>query len=142
MADFTFWQKWLLVLGVFIVVFGIGMALLNNTPVFELLDNQINPVFWNQEPLPQPTEAFQNFIYGVLGATMAGWGVFIAFIAHHPFREKAQWAWNCLLVGMLIWYLVDTLISLNAQVYFNATFNTILLVLVGLPLAFSRKHFV
>ncbi len=140
-TNFTFWQRWLFLLGIVVAAFGIGMALLNGTAVFDLLDKQINPVFWDQEPLPEPAEAFQGFIYGVLGATMAGWGVFIAFIAHHPFRKRERWAWNCLLAGMLLWYVVDTLISINAQVYFNAAFNTILLVLVGLPLVFSRKHF-
>ncbi len=140
-TNFTFWQRWLFLLGIVVAAFGIGMALLNGTAVFDLLDKQINPVFWDQEPLPEPAEAFQGFIYGVLGATMAGWGVFIAFIAHHPFRKRERWAWNCLLAGMLVWYIVDTLISINAQVYFNAAFNTALLLLVGLPLVFSRKHF-
>ena len=80
-------------------------------------------------------------MYGVLGATLAGWGVFVAFIAHYSFKKKEKWAWNCILAGPLLWFVVDTAISLNFKVYFNAAFNTALFAAVVLPLWFSRKHF-
>ncbi|MFQ5811867.1 MAG: hypothetical protein ACE5I2_01535 [Anaerolineae bacterium] len=70
-----------------------------------------------------------------------GWGIFMVFIAHYPFKHREQWSWNCLAAGLLVWYLVDTAISLYFKVYFNAAFNTVLLILSMLPLACTRRHF-
>jgi len=142
MHKFSFWQRWLLVVGLVIAAFGMVMALFNGTIVFELFNGQIDPVFWGAGDMPEAATRFRQWVYGAWGATVAGWGIFIAFIAHYPFRHKEKWSWNCLAVGLLVWYLVDTAISLYFKVYFNAVFNTLLLILVALPLAFTRKHFV
>ncbi len=72
---------------------------------------------------------------------MAGWGVFVTFIAHVPFKRKEKWAWTCLLTGVLVWFCLDTAISLQFRVYFNVVFNTAFLVAALVPLGFSRKDF-
>ena len=140
--SFTFWLRWLVVLSVVIVAFGLGLAFLNDTPLFDLFHQQVDPVFWGDQPLPPAMLDFRGWAYGVLGATMAGWGVFFVFLAWIPFRRKERWSWNCFALGLLVWYVSDTLISLASGVIFNAVFNTLILVLVGLPLIFTRKVFV
>lgn len=141
MGKFVFWQRWLFVVSIIIFIFGMMMALFNGTAIFRLFDNQINPVFWGVKNVDEHTGDFTRWIYGVLGATMAGWGIFIGFIARYPFRKKEKWASDCLLLVTLIWFLVDTGISLYFKVYFNAIFNTILLVMMFPPLLFTRKYF-
>ena len=117
------------------------MALLSGSPLFDLFNRQIDPAFWGAGAVGDGAKEFQKWIYGVWGATIAGWGIFLAFIAHYPFAKKEKWAWNCLVLGLLVWFILDTLISLNYRVYFNAVFNTGLLILAGLPIVFTRKHF-
>jgi len=141
MNTFKFWQRWLLVLSIVIVLFGLGMALLNNTPIFDILNHQIDPVFWDDQPIPSQAIAFRSWVYGVSGAVMAGWGVFFIFLAHFPFQRKEKWAWYCLLVGTLVWYVPDTFISLASGVILNAIINTALLALLILPLLFTHKAF-
>ncbi|MBN1313164.1 MAG: hypothetical protein JXB30_17275 [Anaerolineae bacterium] len=141
MKRFIFWQRWLLVLSIVIIIFGLVMSLLSSTAVFDLLNNQVNPVFWNAQPIPEQALAFRSWIYGVTGAAMAGWGVFFAFLAHYPFRRREKWAWTCILLGVLIWYVPDTIISLASGVVFNAIFNTSLLAAVALPLLMTYKDF-
>ena len=142
MEHFGFWQRWLFIAGLIIIIFGLLMAFLNQTRPFDLLfNNQINPIFWGVRAVPEEVVVFQSWIYGVLGATVAGWGVFLAFIAHYPFKNKERWAWNCVALGMLLWFTVDTAISLYFGVIFNALFNTILLIAVLLPLILSRRAF-
>lgn len=142
MSRFLFWQKWLLALGGVIVVFGLALAVFNQTPLFDALFNrQINPVFWADNAVTPQIRAFQQWVYGVLGATMAGWGVFIVFIAREPFRRRERWAWNCLAVGIGLWFVVDTTLSIAANVIFNAAFNSLLLVLIALPLIATRSYF-
>jgi hypothetical protein len=46
-----------------------------------------------------------------------------------------------MVAGLLLWYLIDTPISLYFGVVFNAVFNTILLALMVPPLVFTRRHF-
>lgn len=142
MKEFSFWQRWLFAVGALLTVFGIVMAFFSGTAVFELFNSQVDPVFWRTEDIADNARRFQQWIYGVLGATVAGWGVFVTFVAHYPFRKKEKWSWDCLVVGLLLWYLTHTAISLNFKVYFNAVFNTVLLVLVMLPVIFTRRYFV
>lgn len=141
MKSFLFWQRWLFVFSLIVVIFGLGMALLNRTPLFAVFDSQVNPVFWEDGLLPSGVNEFLGWAYGVLGATMAGWGIFLAYIAHFPFRNREQWAWNAFSLGLSLWYLIDTAISLYFGVVFNALFNTAILVLAALPLFFTRGEF-
>jgi hypothetical protein len=139
--QFAFWQRWLMGVGVIIVAFGLFMAFFNQTPVFNLFNRQVNPVFWGTGMAPVEAGRFQNWAYGVLGATMAGWGVFFLFLAGQAFRRRERWAWNAILAGVLLWFVVDEYISVASGVYFNAAFNLVIVVLIGLPLIFTRRLF-
>ena len=139
--SFAFWQRWLLAVSVVVVVFGLFMALLNATSLFDLFHQQIDPVFWGDQPLPAAALAFRGWAYGVMGSVMAGWGVFFVFLTRVAFPRKERWLWYCLVLGVLVWYVPDTLISLGFGAIFNAAFNTIVLILLALPLSFTRREF-
>lgn len=141
MANFSFWQKWLFVVGIVVSVFGVMMSLLSGTPLFDLFNRQIDPAFWSIRTVSDSVQQFQKWIYGVWGATIAGWGIFLAFIAHYPFAKKERWSWKCTIAGLLIWFVLDTSLSLVYQVYFNVAFNVGLFVLAMVPLVFTRKEF-
>jgi hypothetical protein len=141
MKQFLFWQRWLFVFSLIVVLFGLGMALLNRTSLFAIFDSQVNPAFWRANLLPAGVSSFQGWSYGVLGATMAGWGVFLAFIVRYPFQNRERWSWNALLIGLSLWYVTDTAISLHFDVVFNALFNTVIFILAALPLFFTRQEF-
>lgn len=142
MSNFTFWQRWLLVVGIAITVFGILMAILSGTPLFDLFNRQIDPAFWGAGAVGDSVKRFQQWIYGVWGATVAGWGIFLTFLARYAFAKKERWAWNCMVLGLLVWFVLDTTLSLFHQVYFNVAFNGGLLILAMLPMVFTRKEFV
>lgn len=141
MNTFRFWQRWLSIFSWAVVIFGVGMALLNRTPLFALFDAQVNPAFWSQNPVPIGVDEFQGWIYGIFGAAMAGWGVFLVFLTRYPFQHKQRWSWMCFLLGLLLWYILDTGISLYFGVVFNAIFNTAIMALAVIPLAFTWKEF-
>ncbi len=141
MTNFSFWQRWLFVVGAIITIFGALMAKLSGAHVFDLFNRQIDPAFWGASAVGASAKEFQQWVYGVWGATIAGWGAFMAFIAHYPFAKKERWAWNCIVTGLAIWFVLDTTLSIYHRVYFNAAFNAVLLILAGLPLAVTRRHF-
>jgi tetrahydromethanopterin S-methyltransferase subunit D len=143
-GSFDFWQRWLFVVGVFVIIFGVFIALLNGTVLFDTLFNkQIDAVFWDDGgPNDNSTQDFQQWVYGILGATVAGWGVCLVFIAHYPFKRREPWAWRCLVVSMGLWFVLDSVMSLSARNYFNEfAVNVPLLLLVLLPLWFTRRSF-
>jgi hypothetical protein len=141
MSNFGFWQKWLVVVSILIVVAGVLLALFSGSVFFDLLNPLINPAFWGTTPIGESAAKFQKFVYGILGATMAGWAIFMAFIAQNAFRKKEKWASDSLLVGMLAWYVLDTGISAYYAVYANVIANTAFLILVLLPVIVTRKEF-
>ncbi len=141
MEKFLFWQRWLLFVSFLIALFGVAMTFLNGTHFFDLFNQQIDPVFWGTQDITDQTKNFQRWVYGAWGATIAGWGVMLGFIVYYPFRRREAWSWKCLVVGLAVWYLLDSGISLYFKVCFNVVFNTGLLILAVLPLAFTRKSF-
>jgi hypothetical protein len=143
MGTFMFWQRWLFVAALLVVIFGLLIALLSGTALFDTVFNhQINPAFWDSKTVDGPTQEFQRWIYGALGATVAGWGVFLAFMAHYPFKRRERWARDCIAAGLGLWFVVDTGFSLYHQVYFNAfVVNLPLLIIIALPLWFTRREF-
>lgn len=134
MNRFTFWQKWLFFVSLGITIFGLFMALFNQTVLFNLFNQQIDPVFWDSDQIPAGVNPFQGWLYGVWGATIAGWGIFLLFIAQFPFKRGEKWARNCLALGLGIWFVLDTMISWQYGVYFNVIFNIIVALATGIPI--------
>ena len=143
MSSFNFWQKWLFAVSSIMAALGLFIALFNRSQIFDcVFNNQINPTFWIENAVVPGIIDFQSWIYGVLGATVTGWGILMAFIAKYPFKEKQKWSWNCLALATILWFVVDTSISIYFRVYFNAVFNTILFLAITLPLLFTRRYFI
>jgi hypothetical protein len=140
-GQFLFWQRWLFVFSLAFIVFGLALALFNGTPMFDLLNRQVDPAFWGTEEIPMETLVFQRWIYGVAGATMSSWGVLLAYIIYYPLRRREKWAWNCLAIGMLAWFLPDFAVSLYFGVFFNMIFSTLCVTVIFFPLTMLRKYY-
>lgn len=139
--DFTFWNRWLVIVAWILIIFGLGLAVFNQTGIFDVAFNQrIDPAFWPEGAAPENIQPFQAWVYGVLGATVAGWGVFVLFLARHPLRNRQRWAWTCLLAGITLWFCVDTAISAYFGVFFNVVVNAFLALLIYIPLVATRKE--
>lgn len=142
MFGFNFWYKWILSASFLMIIFGLVLILFNQTSFFNyLFNNQVNAVFWGDIPLPSATMMFQQWVYSVLGAIIAGWGVFMTFISTHAFRNKERWSWNCFVFGLAVWFVSDSSVSYFFHVNINVVINILLLILFGLPLLFTKKYF-
>lgn len=142
MGSLSFWSRWLEVVGWYLVVFGIAFALFNQSPLFDALFNRhIDPIFWSEAQMPDAARQSQAWVYGVLGSTVAGWGVLVAFVARSAFRSRQRWSWTAFAVGITLWFVVDTWLSIAHGVYFNAAFNSVLALLIYIPLLATRAEF-
>ncbi len=138
---FWFWQKWLLLVAALVAAFGLALALGSRSGVFQFFMSRIDPVFWGLNGPGAAGQAFQGWVYGAWGATVAGWGLIMVFLAHIPFKRQEPWARNCLAVSLGLWYLFDTFYSLYYWVWINVGLNTVLLAALGLPLFFTWRAF-
>lgn len=142
MTSNRLWDTWMVAVGWILVVFGILLAFANQTRLFDVVfDNQVNRVFWSSPVVPESVVPFQRFIYGVLGMTVAGWGVFIVYIARYPFRRRERWAWTCILAGITLWFIPDTAISIYFGVTANVALNVTIAIPVYVPLIATRRQF-
>ena len=140
-SSFAFWQKWLLVVSYFSLGFGVLMALLGTTPLFDLFNDQLNFIFWGTSPAPSEVIAMHGFYYGLSGGVLAGWAIALIFLTQTPFKNREKWAWNCIISGVVTWYILDTMASIRFGVYFNVVANTLFLITLLLPLLSTKKHF-
>jgi len=139
--SFEFWKKYLLAVSFVFVFFGVLLAFFGTTAPFAIMNESINSVFWAVTDVPDVIAAYQRWSYGVLGATMAGWGVFFIFLITYAFPKKEPWVWNCIVYGISIWFLIDTGISMHFRVAFNVVFNSVTYIALAIPLIIVRKEF-
>ena len=101
------------------------------------------------EDMSNDQRQHHDWIVGVLGTTMIGWGLLSVFVIWHGLRpwiqeeypDDRQWAWQALVVSYLFWFVTDTGISALNEVWFNVVFNIIIFVLLIIPLtALSTKY--
>ncbi|MEL6615822.1 MAG: hypothetical protein AAFQ43_08795, partial [Bacteroidota bacterium] len=86
--------------------------------------------------------AFRAFVMGPLGGTIAGSYALQAFIAAVPFARRERWAWWATLVGMLVWFVTDSTLSISHGAAFNVLqINLMPLLVFGPPLAATRRAF-
>jgi hypothetical protein len=143
MRRVNFWYQWLLVVSLIVVIFGLILAFLYGTALFKPLDEQLSAAFWsNPGDVTAAMHHYQHWLVGVLGALFASWGVLLAFITYYPFKRQEKWAWNGLVTALIVWFVVDESFSLYFHVYLNALGNLVFLLLLALPLFFTRKDFV
>jgi uncharacterized membrane protein len=90
-----------------------------------------------------------DWLLAVLGSVMIGWGITSAFIVWFGFRQwivqefsrEHQWTWQALLVGFSLWFVFDTGVSAWNEVWFNVILNTVLFIVLIIPLvAASPKY--
>ena len=133
------WRHWLIGVGVALTAFGVVMALASGTPLFEPLNRLIDPAFWEAGPPNPGSTGFEAWAFGVWGATIAGWGVVVTFVAREAFGWPERWAWWAVALGTGLWFVLDTGVSLAHGVGFNVAVNLVVLVLLAVPLIGTRR---
>lgn len=135
-----FWRRWFASASLTAAAFGFALALLNQTSAFEpLLSAHVDPAFWGNTQKTPASAHFQQFAYGVMGAMLCGWGLLMASVARAAFGPTDRLVRRALSLSLLVWYFLDTMISLAFGVIWNAALNTVLLFVIGLPLVAAGR---
>ena len=141
---FERWCDWLLYASGFFVVFGVVAAIAPDRPPLSLWSHAVDAAYSSGEPHPSG-QALRRFMMAPLGATIAGCYLLQVFIVAYAFRQRQPWAWYAIFSSTLLWFVVDSGMSLVHGAYFNVfMINLFPLVLFGIPLfatrSMARKH--
>ena len=131
------WQNWLSTWAILVTVFGVilaGAAF----PATDGLTTMLFTFFGN--PLPADIDLHHRFANGLMGAVTMGWGLtyigaFKALYALDP--ATAAPIWRYLLFISVVWYAVDSAISIATGFWMNAVSNTVFLIALLIPLVKS-----
>lgn len=137
--QFDFYVKWLIVVSIAIVLFGISVAFLKNNLLSPLVNDLFNPAFWNNDVIDDGTIRFKNLTWSLLGSMMAMWGIMLFGIVRNALNKKEMWAWNSIFFSTCAWFIIDEGFSLYYQVWINAAMNIPFFVMVIAPLVMIRK---
>ena len=88
------------------------------------------------------TEEFQEYLllpYMVLGAVMAGWSYLMLQVVRGPLRDGTPWARTFMIRSLVLWFVLDTGMSLVLGYPTHAIFNIPFAVALGLPLYWLGK---
>lgn len=141
-SHFHFWQQWLFYSSLGFAFMALAYAAFGHSFLFAPYNQMLAEVFWHQSQLPPEAERFRAFVAAPFGGTMACCYILLAFIAHHPFKNKEVWARQAILVGFGFWVVVDSAGCLYFGVYPQLyLINAFSILVKALPLIFTWKSF-
>jgi len=128
----SFWRRWLIVVTIAVIVYGLALML---AP--QVMHGLFNTLFFASSDVVQQfgeqASAFITLVYGVLGAVIIGWMVALLSIIW-GMAQNPRSAWNTLMLSVVVWYALDTGMSLLIGSVSHAVFNTLFLVMFAVPL--------
>lgn len=116
------YRNWLIIVSSAIIITGIIIAFL------------VEP-----SDLPVEQASMYKWLLGLLGATMMGWAGTMLLVAKYAFDKRLPELLRILLIGLVVWFVPDTLISVYFCAYFNVVINTVILVAASIPLVAGEK---
>jgi hypothetical protein len=129
-----FWQNWFGAWAFLVTIFGLVLA----AGAFAATDGLTAALFaLFGNPLPADIDSHHRFAIGLMGAVTMGWGLtfWAAFKALFALdTATAAPIWRNLLGVALLWYVVDSGISIATSFWMNAVSNTIVMLLFLIPL--------
>jgi hypothetical protein len=142
MDKLNYWRKYLLLTSYFMMAIGIYVAFFKNTALFTPFKRLIDPVFWPDNIMSEGTQQFKGFIYSFSGVFVLLWGLNSYFIIKNAFEPKNKWAWDCIVITTLVWFVIMFCFSIYYKVYYNAVFDVIYFVALLVPIIKTRKYFI
>lgn len=132
-----FWWSWLVVLTCGLILFGLSLALLPGPTqalcYWLLFGSAVPPPTFGAEAV-----AYVRFVYGILGAVIAGWGVLLLAVVAGPLRRGDPAAWLAVYGSVAVWFTIDSTLSIVSGHWANVAPNVGFLVPFAAPLVATR----
>lgn len=139
---FLFWQKWLTYANVFALFIGLLAAFAIDSFVFDIYNHNIQIQYADGQPLSVDINQMKKWLFGIIGGTIAGFQLLIIFISENAFKQRERWAWTAIFSAMILWFVVDSAVSIACGAWFNVwLINLPSFTLILIPLIATRKVF-
>ena len=136
------WILYLKVVSLFFAAQGLLWAFIGSFDPFGMYDSLMAEAFFGKPNLPAPAERVFRFILAPFGTTTAGYFLLQYYITSYGFARQEKWAYKAICNAFLLWFVLDTTLSLFHQAYFNIWMANIpALVLMAPVLIGTRKYF-
>jgi hypothetical protein len=117
----TRWRTWFSVVSVILVLWGVAFA------------------FFGLGTLPVDRRVLLSWESAIYGAIMMGWGTTLFLVGRTVLRRNDRELTRALLLGIVVWLLVEAVLSARLGVWFNAGVDAGVLALFSLPLVASMR---
>lgn len=127
------WDRLLLGVITFVGLYGITMVIAAE----QVSRNLFGPLGFGLDQAGDLTPSeldYVAFVFRVLGAVIVGWMVALAGIATVPLRRREPWAWWTVTASMVVWFVIDTGMSIAVGQHSHAAFNVAFVLAVAVPL--------
>lgn len=125
-------------LAVMHIIVGLALPWLVDLPQFAFYNRHLLAAF-NTDV--SEALALGKFMVGLLGPTIASWGVLFLFVVTVSFQTRSKTGWYIMLIAITGWTLSDMYLSFVAGVYLNLVIDLIVSGLLLTPLLKTRRWF-
>jgi len=117
----TRWRTWFSVVSVILVLWGVAFA------------------FFGLGILPVDRRVLLSWESAIYGAIMMGWGTTLFLVGRTVLRRNDRELTRALLLGIVVWLLVEAVLSARLGVWFNVGVDAGVLALFSLPLVANMR---
>ncbi len=107
-----------------------------------LADEYVLSIMQNFQVNESGADTVVRFLIGILGPTIASWGVLLLYVVNSAFRQPTFAAWWTIVIACLIWAPYDSWLSIQHGIYLNAIFNGIVFCSIIIVMLMVRKCFI
>ncbi|NIA24331.1 MAG: hypothetical protein GWP04_02045 [Gammaproteobacteria bacterium] len=132
-----FWRRWLIVAAGVTALAGFGFAASTAAGATGILGAIFDFVYLPGE-LQAPAGEVASFAIGVAGAVMMGWAAMMLILLGGRSTSALPSTWWALTVGLLVWFVVDVIVSITSGAIGNVVLNVVFLALFTPPLIATR----
>ncbi|MCF8287872.1 MAG: hypothetical protein K9I59_07425 [Chlorobium sp.] len=135
-----FWWQWMVFASWGVIATGLAMVVLPDVMnrFFSLLFFSVKDHY---PSFGKPASDYITFAHGMLGSVMAGWGVALLGVLYGPFRSGSPDGWRSVAYSVILWFALDTSVSLAYGLWQNALLNLIIAELYVIPLVATFRQF-
>ena len=138
---FKFWQKWMVVYSILLILFGLLMTFGSTSAIFKSYNRAVAETFWSQPKLHETVAEYHPWMFAVLGSSLTGWSICYLFLAMFPFKRRERWSYYCIIFSILVWALLDSVFSVHFRIHIEALFNLGAVAGFAVPLTATFRDF-
>jgi len=122
------WAEWTCI--AFAAV-GLILAIAGPLGPLQFWERRVDALFFGARPQPE-LQPFKAATFGILGGSIVGKWCAAWWLVRVPLRQRQRWALGGLWSGLLVWFLIDSVVSWRSGATFNIwLINAVPLVVMG-----------